>query len=143
MKTKPMFFATVLMLMLLAVPQTFAQDIKIVKDPSKELFKILPDLIITDVTHVSTNVKQIKVQVKNQGTANAPASTMSLRYIPGNDSTGWNVPALAKGSSTWVPVTGTKSLYSQVAFMLRVDAPNAIKEKQEGNNTWFEDNWIK
>lgn len=133
MKTKSMFFATILFLMLVTVSQTFAQG-----------RKILPDLTITDVEYVSTNVKQIKVQVKNQGAANAPLSILSLRiYIPAsNDSIVVNVPPLAKGKSTWVIVTAMKSLYAQVKFMLRVDAPNAIIESNEGNNNRIEDKRI-
>jgi len=93
-----------------------------------------PDLVITGISKTETASGYIiKYTIKNQGTADAGASTTKL-YANGTYKTSDNVPSVAAGASVNKYFGGWK--YNPTTPIIKViaDTGNAVDESDEGNN---------
>ena len=94
-----------------------------------------PDLVITGIQKTETASGYIiKYTVKNQGTADAGASTTKL-YANGTYKAYDNVPSVAAGAS--VNRYFTSWIYNPTTPIIKIiaDVNNNVDESNEGNNT--------
>ncbi|HEX8649879.1 MAG TPA: CARDB domain-containing protein [Pyrinomonadaceae bacterium] len=107
----------------------------------------LPDLRIRQYEFVSTNDKQLRVQVANQGKAASRPCRLELaiRKIKGTavGRTAYEtIPALEPGKAEWVDLTATGILPAAISlkettFRLTADETGIVAESNEDNNeTW-------
>ena len=77
----------------------------------------------------------LRVTVKNQGKAGAPASVTTVLFIPGV-SIARKTPSLAAGASTNFTVEIPKNCFNpDCRFRITVDAEKTVTESNEGNNS--------
>ena len=77
----------------------------------------------------------LRVTVKNQGKASAPASVTTVLFVPGV-SIARKTPSLAAGASTNFTVEIPKNCFNpDCRFRITVDSEKTIAESNEGNNS--------
>ena len=110
-----------------------------------------PDLTIKTYEFVSTNNKQIRVQIANDGKATSKPCRLDLaiRKINGVAATRHEfetIPAIEPGKEAWVAINTSGILPSAVSlkdttFRLVADETNIVTESNEDNNeTWHNQN---
>jgi len=93
-----------------------------------------PDLRIIDVTSPNYDRGIVRVQVRNQGNADAPANHISVS-LSGLATGVVTVPFPALQAGTTVPIIiQMHSSLSGVHFTVRVDRSNVVAEPNETNN---------
>jgi subtilase family serine protease len=93
-----------------------------------------PDLRVVSVTSPNLDGGIVRVQVRNQGTAAAPASILSVQLTGlQQGTTSVSLKALAV-NETVIKDVQTGKLLSQVHFMVMADRGNHIPEPNEQNN---------
>ncbi|MEE4242364.1 MAG: CARDB domain-containing protein [Desulfopila sp.] len=113
---------------------------------------VLPDLKISRVDFTPNNVFRATVQVANIGLA--PSTPCLLMVEVGCSSPKkliFNIPALKQTIPGAFPDPASQEtivINSPIAFnvsniKLTVDSQNAVKEKNETNNTWSKNNCVK
>ena len=96
----------------------------------------LPDLVIPQYKVVDAKKGQIKLLIKNQGTADAPAGLVDiwLPIKPGSDEHyPRDEPAIAKGQQVWVEITIGYNVSGR-KFYAWADSKQKINESSEFNN---------
>jgi CARDB protein len=74
------------------------------------------------------------VTIRNQGDADAPASTTRVRFSPGGP-TSLSTPAIPAGGSVDLPfLIPTNCFNNDCGFRITVDFSKGINEANEGNN---------
>jgi subtilase family serine protease len=107
----------------------------------------LPDLRIRQYEFVSTNDKQLRVLVANQGKAASRPCRLELaiRKIKGTAvgrAANETIPAIEPGKAEWVELTATGILPAAISlkettFRLTADETGIVAESNEDNNeTW-------
>ena len=77
----------------------------------------------------------LRVTVKNQGKASAPASVTAVVFAPGG-SIAHKTPALAAGASTKLTAQIPKACFNpDCRFRITVDSEKTVTESSEGNNS--------
>ena len=77
----------------------------------------------------------LRVTVKNQGKASAPASVTTVIFTPGGPSA-HKTPALAAGASTNFTVPIPQGCFNpDCRFRITVDSEKTVVESNEGNNS--------
>src|SRR5215218_7399572 len=94
------------------------------------------DLVVISVTSPHLDRGIVRVQVRNQGTADAPPSLIMVQ-LTGLQQGTTTVPMIAvpKNGTVIKDVPTGKSL-SQVHYFVRVDRANVVPESNEQNNTF-------
>jgi subtilase family serine protease len=94
-----------------------------------------PDLIIVGVQSPNYDGGIVRVHVKNQGTAPAGASHLSVA-LSGLQTGTTTVPVSAIAAGITIPVNvPTGKLLSAVNYHIRADRSNVVAESNERNNT--------
>ncbi|WP_062352353.1 discoidin domain-containing protein [Herbidospora yilanensis] len=99
-----------------------------------------PDLVVTSATWspaspVETDSITLSAVVRNNGNANAPASSVNL-YLDTTRVATVNVPALAAGAQTTVTSTIGPRDAASYSVNAKVDENNTIIEQNDGNNAF-------
>ncbi|HET7231200.1 MAG TPA: CARDB domain-containing protein [Longimicrobium sp.] len=95
-----------------------------------------PDLVVLGVTSPNLDGGIVRVQVRNQGTADAAGSYIAVQ-LSGLEqgTTTIAMPAVAKQTTITVNVP-TGKLLSQVHYTIILDRSNRVAESNERNNTF-------
>ncbi|MEO3856951.1 discoidin domain-containing protein [Acrocarpospora sp. B8E8] len=99
-----------------------------------------PDLVVTSATWspaspVETDAITLSAVVRNNGTANAPATNVNL-YLDTTRVATVNVPALAAGTQTTVTANIGPRDAASYSVNAKVDEANTIIEQNDGNNSY-------
>jgi hypothetical protein len=99
---------------------------------------LLADLVVEEVQPIPALPNKLFVKVTNLGqAASTPTNLKAFRAAPGTATVrGTLVPAIAAGQSQVVQAELGGSFETATSLQLRVDDPNRIKEKNEGNNAF-------
>jgi subtilase family serine protease len=112
------------------------------RKPNTEV-AVLPDLVVKEISYDQTG--SVRVQVMNEGSANAKANHLALMIMKGyGPASGtdkvWTVtvPALKAHKGYWARFNISPFRYADRAFLARVDRSDEVKESDESNNDRFD-----
>jgi len=144
----PTLMLTILGLSIFVAAAGFAQMPPAPKSPAEPKLKTpstpRPDLVTVKALdaggsggycNLASDNDSLRVTVRNQGKASAPASVTTVVFAPGGP-IAHKTPALAAGASTDFTVQIPKACFNpDCRFRITVDSDKTVAESGEGNNS--------
>jgi len=99
---------------------------------------VQPDLTIESVQVDSNDDRKLRIQIINKGNANAKACNMKVFYHRSGEVMvrGTGVSPILAGETLWVLMDVGSPIPAASKVILRVDAPNRVRESNEANNSY-------